>query len=170
MNFALQNYMARAGLNEDWEPQWSVHSIADVPKYGDIRDRWHPEIDPMNKLAVYDTTEIFHKPKYIGGFYTTLRTKKDEKAVTLMDVTITDLWPTQPFVDVGGLDRKVQGHGNHEPPLVVRWTDGRLFVTDHTRTAATLVKGHHKIKAKVVASDDRGKLRKLTPEEIKEIK
>jgi hypothetical protein len=114
-----------------------------------------PEIDDTwgRKVPSFSTSEIFGNPtkRNIYGF----TKKSDLKKFVLADVDVRRLIPTQHYVRKEGVEYYMK-KPHKEPPMVIL-DGGKLYLVDHTRTAAQVLKGAKRVKARVFKFEQTGR-------------
>lgn len=117
------------------------------PKYGDIRDHWPLKFDHAYRKWGFDLEHIFGHPSVNAPFG--IAASDLRKFGTVLEVGVHKLIPAQPTVLIDGLEYKL-AHPSKDPALVIRYTDGRLFLQNHTRVVAEIVRGHRIVRVLVM--------------------
>ena len=119
----------------------------------------HPFVENERKAGRYsdfiDVSSVFSKPPVQALFGTK---QSDLKKVRVVEIAVDKLEPTQDFIPAAGLEAYMQPDAKDptgatlQPPLVIRY-QGRYFLQDHTRTAAQIVNGATRVKARLLDLD-----------------
>jgi hypothetical protein len=110
-------------------------------------DSWPSIPQRPSSVDYVSVEEVFSHPpvRAIFGF----SKKRYLKLAVETKVPAKDIWPTQPQLIRDGLKNYIL-RPPMELPLVVRYTDGRLFAQDHTRIAAQILRGASMVAVRLI--------------------
>lgn len=123
------------------------HVQAAYEKLFEKIDSW-PSIDfGPSSVDFISIREVFSHPpvSVVFGF----SKKRYLKMAVPTKVPAKDIWPTQPQLIRQGLKDYIVRPPS-ELPLVVKYTDGRLFAQDHTRIAAQILRGASMVAVRLI--------------------